>query len=252
MLDAITLEPLPPQPYKRSELLSARIVGVALRQAIKDRGLTYAEMSQQVGVSISGISRMVRGTVNVGLEDIIAVLAVCGVTGEPRGRILAMAKRRGRDNDALLLSYGTEHRVETTPLDDLAGLATSVTVVATAAHAIPASRPVGNTRYTYLIAACALAEMPRNQRTELAALTSMPTVCVRVLDHVTSGESFELLTFTDRTSAVAIRLRTSHLLFDRRDTVLSYRQHAKALASQALPTEKSHQFVIKRAKAGLK
>ncbi|CRK57668.1 hypothetical protein [Alloactinosynnema sp. L-07] len=247
MLDKITLDPPRPVPYKKSEHLCARIVGVALRQAVKERGLTYAEMSQRVGVSISSISRVVGGTTNVRLEDIVAVLAVCGVTGERRDRILGMAKRRGHDSDALLLSYGTEHGVDTAALDDLASLATSVTVVASTAHAIATSRPLGNTRYTFLVTAFALAAMPDDQRADLATLTRVPTVCLRVLDHGPIGESFELLTFEDRTTAVAVRLRTSHLIFDRGDTVLAYRRHAKALTTRALTPQQSRRLITQRA-----
>lgn len=58
--------------------LTPRVLGLAVSQARKERGLTQAELAQQINVSRKWLSGLENGRSEVNLRSVLEVLAVLG------------------------------------------------------------------------------------------------------------------------------------------------------------------------------
>jgi predicted XRE-type DNA-binding protein len=70
----------------------SRELGMALLRAIGTAGLNQSDLAEMLGWSPSKVSRMISGKRCASTEDVSAVLAVTGVTGQRRESLLAVAR----------------------------------------------------------------------------------------------------------------------------------------------------------------
>ena len=74
--------------------IRARELGIALRRAAQAKELRATEIAQQLGWSNSRVSRFYSGKRGSGnRDDIVAVLALCGITGPKRDELLELSSR---------------------------------------------------------------------------------------------------------------------------------------------------------------
>jgi transcriptional regulator with XRE-family HTH domain len=74
--------------------IRARELGIALRRAAQAKELRATEIAQQLGWSNSRVSRLYSGKRGSGSrDDIVAVLALCGITGPKRDELLELSSR---------------------------------------------------------------------------------------------------------------------------------------------------------------
>ncbi|MFB9908647.1 helix-turn-helix domain-containing protein [Allokutzneria oryzae] len=76
--------------------LRGQELGEELRRLRVAAGLTLAEAGERIDASSSKLSRIESGKRYARLEDVAALLALYDVTGERRGRLLALARETGR------------------------------------------------------------------------------------------------------------------------------------------------------------
>lgn len=77
---------------KRPATVRARGLGTELRELREKSHLTTREVARRLGWSASTVSRTETGQRNVSSEDVAALLALYGVTGEERDRLLTLAR----------------------------------------------------------------------------------------------------------------------------------------------------------------
>ncbi|GAA4635020.1 helix-turn-helix transcriptional regulator [Actinoallomurus vinaceus] len=78
---------------KRPATVRARGLGAELRELREQSRLTTREVAKRLGWSASTVSRTETGQRNISSEDVAALLALYGVTGEERDRLLALARK---------------------------------------------------------------------------------------------------------------------------------------------------------------
>jgi len=213
--------------------------------------MDYSTLGKGIGISTAGVSRMINGQRLTPLADVAAALALCGVTGDRRKRLLWIAEERRSKRDGLLLDYGAPDQVDTTTLTDLETIATTITAVAPVGlpHLLDTQQtltPRRGTHYRFLLTRHALTHPPEGRThrlSHLVHLTDRPDIDIRITDTPPDGEPFQLMAFPDAPPAVAIRLRTALLFTDRADTVATYTEHTSTLIANAFNREASHRLI---------
>jgi hypothetical protein len=76
----------------------ARELGASIRQAMHLADIRSHEVARQLGWSGSRVSRLLSGKRGGSPEDVIAVLALCGVHGKERDRLLALSQEHEQPN----------------------------------------------------------------------------------------------------------------------------------------------------------
>ncbi|HEV8561329.1 MAG TPA: helix-turn-helix transcriptional regulator [Actinophytocola sp.] len=74
----------------REPTIRSRTLGDGLRQAMKYAGFNAAEMAHQLGWSPSRVSRILSGKRGGSSVDVATFLAVCGIRGEERDRLMTL------------------------------------------------------------------------------------------------------------------------------------------------------------------
>ena len=78
--------------------MRARELGEGIRQAMRKADIRSNEVARQLGWSGSRVSRLLSGKRGGSVEDVIAVLAVCGVHGKERDRLVALSEEHEHPN----------------------------------------------------------------------------------------------------------------------------------------------------------
>ncbi|MGX7827632.1 helix-turn-helix domain-containing protein [Actinokineospora sp. 24-640] len=104
----------------------ARGLAAGLRAARKATGLTTTAIAEKLGWSQSVVSRTETGKRHTSPEEVATFLAVCGVTGEDRKRLIAMAHDRDRSN-WLETRYSEAVPIQATTLAQYESEATGIT-----------------------------------------------------------------------------------------------------------------------------
>lgn len=86
--------------------IRSRELGDALRMAMERAGLNGKRTATILGWSESRVSRLLTGQLSVPEVDIAALLALCGVTGKERDRLLRLA--REQDTPGWLQQHGSK------------------------------------------------------------------------------------------------------------------------------------------------
>src|SRR5437588_1720926 len=73
----------------------ARELGAALRRAIGEARLEQKAVAHRLGWSQTKMSNMLSGRRGASVEDVAAVLAICGVKGAERDRLLRICREAG-------------------------------------------------------------------------------------------------------------------------------------------------------------
>lgn len=107
----------------------ARGLAAGLRSARKASGLTTTAIAEKLGWSQSLVSRAETGKRHTAPEEVAAFLAVCGVTGGERDRLISMARDRDRPN-WLETRYSEAVPSQATTLAQYESEATEITDVA--------------------------------------------------------------------------------------------------------------------------
>jgi predicted XRE-type DNA-binding protein len=76
----------------RESTVRSRELGIALRRAMRNKGLIAKEIAQLLQWQESKVSRLLSGKTGTSLVDVAAFLAICGVTGPRREELLNLAK----------------------------------------------------------------------------------------------------------------------------------------------------------------
>src|SRR5437868_3183674 len=77
---------------RRQATVRTRGLGAELREHRKAAKLTLKQVAEQLGWSYSTVSRSESGKRNLGPEDVASLLAVYGIKGAERARLLDMAR----------------------------------------------------------------------------------------------------------------------------------------------------------------
>ncbi|MGQ0839428.1 helix-turn-helix domain-containing protein [Actinokineospora sp.] len=88
----------------REPTLRSRELGDGMRGAMRGAGLTGRQVALKLGWSDSKLSRMLMGARGASELDVASLLAVCGVKGEERDRLLALCKEQ--DTQSWLQQFG--------------------------------------------------------------------------------------------------------------------------------------------------
>jgi transcriptional regulator with XRE-family HTH domain len=76
----------------------ARELGESIRQAMRKADLKSGQVARQLGWSDSRVSRLLSGKRGGSVEDVIAVLALCGVHGKERDQLIALSHQHEEPN----------------------------------------------------------------------------------------------------------------------------------------------------------
>lgn len=79
---------------ERQPTVRSRELGEGLRAALKGAGFTGRQIAFKLGWSDSRISRLLSGTRGAAEADVSAILALCGVTGEDKARLMRLCKEQ--------------------------------------------------------------------------------------------------------------------------------------------------------------
>ena len=82
----------------REPTVRARELGESIRQAMRKADIRSHEVARQLGWSGSRVSRLLSGKRGGSVQDVIAVLALCGVHGKERDRLLALSEEHEHPN----------------------------------------------------------------------------------------------------------------------------------------------------------
>jgi len=82
----------------RESTVRGRELGDGVRRAMKNAGVNSMDVAHQLGWSASRVSRLLSGKRGGSPEDVIAVLAVCGVHGPERDRLVALSHEHQQPN----------------------------------------------------------------------------------------------------------------------------------------------------------
>ena len=85
--------------------IRSRELGDALRLAMEGAGLNGKRTAQILGWSESKVSRLLTGQIKLSELDVSAFLAICGVKGDRRARLLRLT--REQDTLGWLQQHGT-------------------------------------------------------------------------------------------------------------------------------------------------
>ncbi|WP_137813796.1 helix-turn-helix domain-containing protein [Gandjariella thermophila] len=77
---------------ERKSTVRARELGAALRRAMNEAGFDNRTVARRLGWSDTKVSLMLSGERSTPVEDVSAVLAICGVKGEERKRLLRLCR----------------------------------------------------------------------------------------------------------------------------------------------------------------
>jgi transcriptional regulator with XRE-family HTH domain len=80
----------------REPTLRSRELGDGLRQAMESAGLNGRQAAELLGCSPSWVSRLLSGKRGGTEVDVAGFLAICGVTGPERDRLLGLCREQSR------------------------------------------------------------------------------------------------------------------------------------------------------------
>ncbi|MFC0113470.1 helix-turn-helix domain-containing protein [Kibdelosporangium aridum] len=252
--------------------VNSRGLGMELAWHRKAACKTLEQLSKQVGMSISALSRLENGKREPTSEEVAAILAVLGVVGTERDQLLGQARSashssmvvgsKSRTYRAFEADAAVITNFELMVVPGLAQTAKYARAVVSAVRANSSDSDIDSTvrqrmerkailtrkrppQVNLLVTELALRQLiggPRvmaDQVRHLIGLTELDNVSVRIIPttvptHAGLGGQFVILDFEDQPSLVFIEAVTTGLYRDEPDDVAAYRRQVENLEAVAL------------------